>query len=567
MILTKICFAYKPDTQNCNSLLKNRRHCLINKYICSMDSQMEFITLMQTMNFGENARNAIVEFCAENLSDLARLPKKTLDTGIENLHKSLANLPAARRVRLNATKCTLLHSLRMHFNDRLKCGALLEAPAIQALTIENITTMKDEYLETESMVDEVSGLVPVVVTKLEPSKWSLFKTSMIEYFSRIKGKNGIPLSYVSRTNLTNDFEGTYESRVDKLIACTTLRGAKFSADNGTVFSLLIQHTTNTEGYSLVQQYERSRNGRSAWTSLLNHFEGSTFRERVAQDANNMLRSATYSGPRRSFSFSSYYDRHSQAHNKLRQAGKPMTVEQQIDTFVQGIQCATTQSIVVNLAGDIAARTSFESYYNAVASRLELSLSLTQTHSNRETRNVNEFASGKRKNAPSKGKNPRDERNRKNPKSNDINKDFVAENKSYPPNIWKSLSSSNKEKVKAMYKTNRGSNANAQNNNYQARNNIGNNMSYFPNRQVNNTNSQTNTHLTQQPGTMMVPYQSHLQDNRSVASVSLPPYPSSINVPPPPPPPYPSGRNPNMGHIDTSTGEVGQQFGGYNGHFQ
>ena len=95
-----------------------------------MNSQSEFKALLQTTNFGLNARNAIVEFCADNLADLARLPKKTLDTGIENLHKSLANLPILRRVRLNATKCTLLHSLRMHFNDRLQCGASLEATDI-----------------------------------------------------------------------------------------------------------------------------------------------------------------------------------------------------------------------------------------------------------------------------------------------------------------------------------------------------------------------------------------------------------------------------------------------------
>ena len=31
----------------------------------------------------------------------------------------------------------------------------------------------------------------------------------------------------------------------------------------------------------------------------------------------------------------------------------MTIEKQIDAFVQGIQCAITQSIVVNLAGDQA----------------------------------------------------------------------------------------------------------------------------------------------------------------------------------------------------------------------
>ena len=526
-----------------------------------MNSQIEFETLLQIMNFGQTARTAVTEFCAENLADLARLPKKTLDTSLENLHKALANAIGVHRVRLNATKCTLLHSLRMHFNDRLTCNAPLEAADIQALTMAEILIMKDEYLEATSMLDEVTGLIPVVVAKLEPLKWSSFKTSMLEYFSRIRGKNGIPLSYIVRNDEVNNFEDTYESRLDKLVTCTTLRGAKYKADNGTVFSLLIQHTDNTEGYSLVLQYERSRNGRSAWSSLLKHFEGSTFRERVAQEAATMLRTASYSGPRRNFTFSSYYDRHSQAHTKLLQAKKPMTIEQQIDTFVQGIQCATAQSIVVNLAGDATARTSFETYYNAVASKLELSISLTHTPTNRENRNVNEFASGKRKNSSYRGKNPKEERFKKNPRKGDTNKDFTPENKAYPPHIWKSLSFSNKEKVRALYKASRGNSNNSHQNNTSSQNTMGNNIPYIPNRQVHNMYSQM--------GTQMVPYHPNNYDSRSIASVNLPPYPGSIAVPipPPPPPTNPSSQHSvGSGPINSHIGEVGQHFGGQNGYF-
>ena len=56
--------------------------------------------------------------------------------------------------------------------------------------------------------------------------------------------------------------------------------------------------------------------------------------------------------------------------KLLRVDKHMTVKQQIDGFIQGIQCATAQSIVINLAGDQAARLSFDSYYNDIVSRLE-----------------------------------------------------------------------------------------------------------------------------------------------------------------------------------------------------
>ena len=68
----------------------------------------------------------------------------------------------------------------MHFNYCLQCESPLEASDIQVLAIDDIMNMKEKHLEAESMVDKLSGLVTFVVTKLEPSKWSSFKTSMIK---------------------------------------------------------------------------------------------------------------------------------------------------------------------------------------------------------------------------------------------------------------------------------------------------------------------------------------------------------------------------------------------------
>ena len=111
-----------------------------------MDSELEFRTVLGVANFGNDTINAIAESCAENPEDLARLPKKTLDTSILNLHKSLADL-ARHKVQLNATKCTLLHSIFLHFSDRINCAAYLEVPELRVITISKILAMKDDYLE------------------------------------------------------------------------------------------------------------------------------------------------------------------------------------------------------------------------------------------------------------------------------------------------------------------------------------------------------------------------------------------------------------------------------------
>ena len=52
-----------------------------------------------------------------------------------------------------------------------------------------------------------------------------------------------------------------------------------------------------------------------------------------------------------------------------------------------ISCANTQSIVLNLAGDNTLRTSFDTYYYAIASKLDLSLLLTAKPTRRMDRNV------------------------------------------------------------------------------------------------------------------------------------------------------------------------------------
>ena len=208
----------------------------------------------------------------------------------------------------------------------------------------------------------------------------------------------------------------------------SLKGPAFQADNGDVFYLLIQHTENTEGYTIVSNNEKMRNGRKSCVELSIHFKGSTFKEWVAQEAATTLKHASYSGPKRNFTFGDYYSLHAGAHARLLRVNTPMTVEQQIDGFIQGMQCATAQSIVINLVRDQVARQSFDSYYNAVASRLELSLSLTNRVTSTENKNVNEFKQKRTKLFTSDAKNKA--KRQKTPSNKGFKSPFVPDLKIY-----------------------------------------------------------------------------------------------------------------------------------------
>ena len=164
-----------------------------------------------------------------------------------------------------------------------------------------------------------------------------------------------------------------------------------------MFSFLLQNTDNTEGCTLIEDQEARQNGRQAWLSILFHFEGDSFRERVAQEANTSIRTVIYHGPCENFSFGDFYIRHSRAYIKLLKSNKPMPVQQQIDTSIADIECATNQGIIVNVSGDQTIRASFDTYYNAIASKLELTLQLINQISLTENRNINKFESSTYKN--------------------------------------------------------------------------------------------------------------------------------------------------------------------------
>ena len=95
-----------------------------------MDTEASLRTILLTANFGVRTRDAIVEFCCDNL--------KALDIGIANLHKAMAGLQPNRRVCLNVSKCILLRAISLHFYDRSLCSTPLEAADIAALVADDI---------------------------------------------------------------------------------------------------------------------------------------------------------------------------------------------------------------------------------------------------------------------------------------------------------------------------------------------------------------------------------------------------------------------------------------------
>jgi hypothetical protein len=86
-----------------------------------------------------------------------------------------------------------------------------------------------------------------------------------------------------------------------------------NTNNGMVYDLLQSLTLNGPAWSWVNAYQRNRDGRGAWKSLVTYYEGGAMQTHSKQECYEAIAKAMYQGVKHHFDFSSYVEIHQQAH--------------------------------------------------------------------------------------------------------------------------------------------------------------------------------------------------------------------------------------------------------------
>ena len=105
-------------------------------------------------------------------------------------------------------------------------------------------------------------LPSVKVPKLNKNNWKDFSQAIKELFTRERGTNNIPLSYIIRPG-NHNYDDTFDFTEAELSKCIALTGGNYQSDNSSVWSLLSEHSTGIEAESIVNRFKTTRNGRRA----------------------------------------------------------------------------------------------------------------------------------------------------------------------------------------------------------------------------------------------------------------------------------------------------------------
>jgi len=389
-----------------------------------MAQAVAFQAALTRLGFGQPAIAALDVNGLTGVRDLINLT----DKDVEQLLKIVRTGPppvvvpflAQKRLNIFCYWATKRHRL----NEPIDAGLFNQA-AIEAYGSMMTLEEKDE---------EVVVKAPGEYKK--DTKWKSFKEGAIAYFNGIKGNHNIPLAYVIRDQEVPQVNQAYQSEHHRIVAITPLAGAAYEDDNGKVFDLLKSWTINGPAWTWMRAHNSTRNGRLAWLSLVNHFEGDAQRDRVKDAAYASIAAARYYGDKKKFTFETYVSIHQEAYADLEQYGEIISEEKRVRDLLSNIK---DNSPVANAAkGTILATPTLRTNFSNAVAHLATTLQLGQSQ---ETRNISSTQSSYR--GGSRGGRGGRGRGRGRGGRGRGRNIYLG---SYSPEAWQKLSSEDKKRV-------------------------------------------------------------------------------------------------------------------------
>ena len=237
------------------------------------------------------ARNAII---AEGFDDVSRFGRVTA-ADMVTMVKALRQLPN-NPVRITTLALKNLKALVWWARDRKRRNLPIDSDEFDDDLLDDcITKMELNEVEKDSKIE-----APASLTKSED--WIKWELAMVNYLMGMKGASGIPLAYIVRKEVEEDYE--FENEVEELIHQAPLEGVVFQTDNKKVYEILKSKLVGTDNYEWVVKYNRSMNGREAMAALRRHFDGLGEKKKRINQAEASLASLHYKSEQ-AFPFEKY----------------------------------------------------------------------------------------------------------------------------------------------------------------------------------------------------------------------------------------------------------------------
>ena len=312
-------------------------------------ANMGIVFLFEELNLGNAERDRLWNDGIQAVGDMVDqygYDIKSFQTYLQNLNKTFATAAnPADRVYLSPQVIMQLCGALFYFNHCVNTLYIIPdvTSADGTFLMENYDHFKT--LSGESKDDEDDDDIDIPVLKGHEN-WVQWRDAFVAVLSNSYGARGIPIDYlvddtkrnVTKANAAYQEYDAVNLEDEGLFTTMTIHfGPAFKSDNSKLWKRLKAALINTPPYNHISTFNKAKNGRGAWQSLLTAYEGSDFTERMRDSAFHALKKAHYRGETKSFGWEKYVQIHKESHKKLIDAGYNNGLGMDEETKVQHLK--------------------------------------------------------------------------------------------------------------------------------------------------------------------------------------------------------------------------------------
>jgi len=301
--------------------------------------QQAFHLMLGRMGFSAQAINALADLGIDSMESLCDITEKDIPSMMKEIRRG--------NVFIRQTSQNYLQALCYWVmgQERLQLNYLPED--------FNDIVMRETLLRYQHSLETPSkDLVKSPEMFKEKVKWRDFSEAFTTFLQQMKGQANFSLAYVIRDLDDADTINIDPADFDTIDAyeeaIVPFSGPQFDQDNNVVFDSLKSYVLGGPHWTWIQDFERRRDGQSAWKALKEHFEGPSNQLRLKASAYAAIKRAEYKGAK-NVDYELYRRIHTQAHSDLARYGEPVPEAKKVKDFLDGITDSTLQTAKYTIA--------------------------------------------------------------------------------------------------------------------------------------------------------------------------------------------------------------------------
>ena len=152
----------------------------------------------------------------------------------------------------------------------------------------------NKYIAKSKTLSEAAKPAPFKST----TKWTDWAQAFLNYLKTIPGRDGVPLSYVCRTNPTPD-PTPHPDFLEMYIKMAPLDGDAYLIDKAEVHTLIVNFIVGNEtAEAKIQTHSKSNDGREDFLAMKSHYAGTGVLTFDVTKAERIIESLYYHGERK-----------------------------------------------------------------------------------------------------------------------------------------------------------------------------------------------------------------------------------------------------------------------------